>query len=220
MAIHDRGDEAMPLQVVGAGLGRTGTHSLKLALEQLLGTRCYHMIEVFGRPDDIRVWQRAIDGEPPDWRAFFADFGAAVDWPVAGCWAEISAAFPDALVLLSTRDTDEWWASASHTIFDVARRGEPPDDPVMVELVAMIGDMFDRRFTPGWRDEATAKAAYEEHNRTVRAAVPGDRLLEWHPGDGWAPICAALEVPVPSEPFPHVNTTSEFRAMARLDEPS
>jgi Sulfotransferase domain len=220
MAIHDRGDEAMPLQVVGAGLGRTGTHSLKLALEQLLGTRCYHMIEVFGRPDDIRGWQRAIDGEPPDWRPFFADFGAAVDWPVAGFWTEISAAFPDALVLLSTRDTDGWWTSASHTIFDVTRRGVPADEPVMVELQAMIEDMLDRRFTPGWRDEKTAKAAYEAHNQAVRATAPPDRLLEWHPGDGWAPICAALQVPVPREPFPHVNTTSEFRAMARLDEPS
>src|SRR5580704_17875033 len=133
MAIHDRGDEAMPLQVVGAGLGRTGTHSLKQALEQLLDARCYHMIEVFGRPDDIPTWQHAIDGEPPDWRAFFADFGAAVDWPVDGFWTEISAAFPDALVLLSTRDTDGWWTSASHTIFDVARRGVPPDEPLMVE---------------------------------------------------------------------------------------
>ena len=220
MTIDDRGDGAMPLRVVGAGLGRTGTHSLKQALEQVLDARCYHMIEVFGRPDDISAWQGAIDGEPPDWRAFFADFGAAVDWPVAGFWTEISAAFPDALVLLSTRDTDGWWTSASRTIFDVAQRAVPPDEPAMVAHMAMIDDMLDRRFTPGWRDEETAKAAYEQHNRAVRATVPGDRLLEWHPGDGWAPICAALQVPVPSEPFPHVNTTNEFRAMARLDEAS
>jgi len=138
-------DRPFRCDVVGAGLGRTGTHSLKQALEQLLATRCYHMIEVFGRPDDISAWQGAIDGEPPDWRAFFADFGAAVDWPVAGFWTEISAAFPDALVLLSTRDTDGWWTSASRTIFDVAQRAVPPDEPAMVAHMAMIDDMLDRR---------------------------------------------------------------------------
>jgi Sulfotransferase domain len=208
------------LRVIGAGLGRTGTHSLKQALEQLLDAPCYHMLEVFGRPDDIPVWQRALDDDPPDWHEFLADFGAAVDWPVAAFWSELSAAFPDAMVLLSTRDTAGWWTSASRTIFEVTQRATPPDDPVMVTQMAMVRTLFERRFTPGWRDEATAKAAYEEHNRTVRATVPAERLVEWHPGDGWAPICAALGVAVPREPFPHVNTTSEFRAMTRLDEPT
>lgn len=210
----------MALRVVGAGLGRTGTHSLKCALEQLLDAPCYHMLEVFGRPEDIPVWQRAVDGDSPDWHGFLADFGAAVDWPVAAFWSELSAAFPDAIVLLSTRDTAGWWASASRTIFEVSERAATPsDDPVMVAQMTMIRTLFDRRFTSGWRDEVIAKATYEAHNEAVRAAVPVDRLVEWHPGDGWAPICTALRVPVPSEPFPHVNTTSEFRAMAGLDEP-
>lgn len=209
----------MAPRVIGAGLGRTGTHSLKLALEQLLAAPCYHMVEVFGRPDDIPVWQHAVDGDPPDWREFLAEFGAAVDWPVAAFWSELSEAFPDAVVLLSTRDTEGWWASASHTIFEVGDRGAPPDEPALVAQMAMIRSMFDRRFTPAWREEAAAKAAYEAHNRAVRATVPADRLLEWHPGDGWEPICAALRLPVPGEPFPHVNTTSEFREMAQLDEP-
>jgi hypothetical protein len=177
------------------------------------------MYEVFGRPDDIPVWQRAVDGDLPDWPAFLADFGAALDWPVAAFWSELSAAFPDAIVLLSTRDTAGWWTSASRTIFDITERAAPPDDPVLTAQMAMVRKMLERRFTPGWRDEATAKAAYEGHNQAVRATVPAGRLVEWHPGDGWAPICAALEVPIPSEPFPHVNTTSEFRTMARLDEP-
>lgn len=209
----------MSVRVVGAGLGRTGTHSLKLALEQLLGGPCYHMIEVFGRPDDIPVWQRAVDGEPPEWPAFLHEFTAAVDWPVAAFWSELSAAFPDALVLLSERSADDWWTSASHTIFEVIDRGAQPDDPVFAAQMVMIHALLERRFTPGWRDEATAKAAYAEHNATVRATIPADRLVEWHPGDGWAPICAALDLPVPTEPFPHVNTTSEFREMAQLDAP-
>jgi len=207
------------VRVVGAGLGRTGTHSLKVALEQLLEGPCYHMIEVFGRPDDIPVWQRAAQDDPPDWSSFLAGFAAAVDWPVAAFWRELAAAFPDAVVLLSVRDADDWWTSASRTIFEATERGAPPDEPVFVAQMAMVRTLFDRRFTSGWRDEATAKAAYKRHNEAVRASIPSDRLLEWHPGDGWTPICAALELPVPVDPFPHVNTTSEFRAMAQLDEP-
>ena len=209
----------MPVRLVGAGLGRTGTHSLKVALEQLLGAPCYHMLEVFGRPDDVSVWEHAVNGDPPDWTTFLAEFGAAVDWPVAAFWRELSTAFPDAVVLLSVRETDDWWTSASRTIFEVAQRGAPPGDPVFGAQLAMVNQMLDRRFTSGWRDEATAKAAYDAHNEAVRASIPVDRLIEWHPGDGWAPICAALDAPVPPEPFPHVNTTSDFRALAHLDEP-
>jgi hypothetical protein len=209
----------MTPRVIGAGLGRTGTHSLKLALEQLLGAPCYHMIEVFGRPDDIPVWHHAVEGQLPDWGAFLAEFGAAVDWPVAAFWSELGEAFPDAIVLLSTRDTAGWWTSASRTIFEVVDRGAPPDEPIFVDQMAMIRSLFAERFTPDWRDETAATAAYDAHNQRVRTAVPADRLLEWHPGDGWDPICAALGLPVPSEPFPHVNTTSEFREMAQLDEP-
>jgi len=209
----------MTLRVIGAGLGRTGTHSLKLALEQLLDERCYHMFEVFGRPDDIPVWQRAAEGDLPDWGDFLAEFGAAVDWPVAAFWSELSDAFPDAVVLLSTRDTAGWWRSASRTIFGVVERGPNPDDPVAVAQMTMIRRLLAERFTPEWRDETAATAAYEAHNRAVRAAVPAGRLLEWHPGDGWDPICRVLGIPVPDDPFPHVNTTSEFREMAQLDEP-
>src|ERR1700681_1618818 len=113
---------AMTLQVVGAGLGRTGTHSLKVALEQLLGGPCYHMMEVFGRPDDIPVWHAAVNGDMPDWSEFLSEYRAAVDWPAAAFWREISAANPDAVVLLSSRDTDGWWTSADNTIFNVAER--------------------------------------------------------------------------------------------------
>ena len=123
------------------GLGRTGTHSQKLALERLLGAPCYHMIETFGRPDDIPVWHRAVDGELPDWHSFLADYAAAVDWPVCAFWRELSDAFPDALVLLSTRDTESWWKSASDTIFQVAgqrslrRGGQRRQQSMAVDLI-------------------------------------------------------------------------------------
>lgn len=203
----------MPLKVVGAGLGRTGTHSLKLALESLLGERCYHMIEVFGNPDHVPMWHQAALGQMPDWEELFAGYGAAVDWPAAAFWEEQSEAFPDALILLSTRDSAGWWRSCDSTIFQVFRKA---DDTMPAEWTAMVTELFGK-FAGGTLDEASAISAYERHNAHVRATAPADRLLEWHPGDGWEPICGALGVPVPDEPFPHVNTTAEFRSMAGLE---
>jgi hypothetical protein len=152
----------------------------------------------------------------PDWSVFLADYGAAVDWPIAAFWRELAAAFPDAVVLLSVRDADAWWKSANATIFELTRREAPPD-PTATAQLAMATDMLTTRFTTRWFDESEAKAAYERHNDEVRATIPAARLLEWHPGDGWEPICAALGVAVPDEPFPHVNTTEEFRTMLGLD---
>src|SRR5579884_4290855 len=111
------------LRVIGAGIGRTGTHSLKLALERLLGGRCYHMVEVFQRPEHIPVWAAAAKGEPVDYRRLLDGYVAAVDWPSAAFWPELAAAFPDAVIVLSSRDADGWWRSASRTIFEAMRRG-------------------------------------------------------------------------------------------------
>lgn len=203
----------MTLKVVGAGLGRTGTHSLKLALERLLDGPCYHMIEVFAHPDDVDVWRRAAEGEATDWSRFPEGYVASVDWPGGSFWREMADANPDAIILLSTRATSEaWWKSANDTIFQAMdRAGDFP------EWAAMIDAIFANRFTSDVRDKATAIAAYERHNAAVRADADPKRLLEWTPSDGWEPICDALGVPVPDEPFPHVNTTDDFRAMAGLD---
>jgi len=203
----------MPLKVVGAGLGRTGTHSLKLALERLLGEPCYHMIEVFGHPEHVGMWHQAVRGDMPDWDELFAGYGAAVDWPAAAFWKEQSEAYPDAVILLSTRDSASWWRSCSNTIFEVFRAA---DDTMPGEWTAMVKDLF-QKFAGDALDEQSAVAAYERHNAHVRATAPPDRLLEWQPGDGWAPLCEALGVAVPDDPFPHVNSTAEFRAMAGLD---
>jgi len=210
----------MALRVVGAGLGRTGTMSLQAALQQLLGGRCYHMGETFGRPDDIPVWQAAIDGDLPDWSVFLADYVATVDWPACAFWRELADASPDAIVLLSSRaSADAWWKSAHDTIFQISSRPARPDDPDFVAAqLAMAIAMLTNTFTPDWMDETSAKRAYEEHNAAVRAAIDPARLVDWQPGDGWEPICAALSVPVPDEPFPHANTTADFRAMVGLDD--
>ena len=206
----------MALKLVGAGIGRTGTHSLKLALETLLGGRCYHMVEVFQNPAHVPEWARAMRGEAIDWNELFADYVATVDWPGGACWREISAAFPDAIVLLSTRaSADDWWRSAHATIFEGMRRGRP--SPRGEEWSDMVDAMMTKRFDPRWSEEGPAKEAYERHNAQVRAAVPAGRLVEWQPGAGWEPLCAALGRQVPDEPFPHVNSTAEFRAMFGFD---
>ena len=207
--------DALPLRVVGAGLGRTGTHSLKLALERLLGAPCYHMLEVIARPDHVARWRAALDGAPC-WDELYAGYAAAVDWPTSAFWRELMAAAPDAVVLLSVRDPDGWWLSASRTIFEAL--GGADRDAGLADFQSMVTTLLGERFTPHWDDRAAAVAAYVRHNDAVRAAVPPDRLLEWRPEDGWAPLCVALDVSVPDEPFPYVNTTEDFREMAGLDD--
>jgi hypothetical protein len=198
------------LKVIGAGLPRTATHSLKLGLERLLGGTCYHMAEVFTRPEHVPVWKRATEGDLPDWDAFFEGFTAAVDFPPSAFWRELSEAYPKAPVVLSVReDADAWWRSVDRTVAEITRREPPPDMQPWLEMV--IGLM--RRTDNDWSDPDAAKRGYERHNAAVREAFAGDgRLVEWLPSDGWAPLCAALGVPVPDEPFPVTNTTAEFRS--------
>lgn len=207
----------MGLEIIGAGLGRTGTTSLKIALEELLGGPCYHMLEVRERPADPDVWGNAYEGKLPDWEAFFDDYRAAVDWPSAPFWRELGEAFPDAPILLSVRDPDSWWKSASNTIFIALATYFAPDAPA--DGWARMGRGMMTGFTPHWRDEASAKAAYLAYNEDVRATAPSGRLVEWSPGDGWEPICSALSLAVPDHPFPHTNTTADARTELGLDPP-
>ena len=205
---------AMTLRVIGAGLGRTGTMSLKVALERLLGGPCYHMFELLGHPEHVPMWHAAMLDQPVDWPAVFEGYVATVDWPGGGVWDQIATAYPDALILLSTRTSaDEWWQSASRTIFPAMHKA-PPEG--MEAWHAMAKAMV-KRLTPDLADEAATKAGYERHNERVRQEVPADRLVQWQPADGWGPLCDALDVPVPDEPFPVTNTTEEFRARAGMD---
>lgn len=197
------------MQVVGAGVGRTGTHSLKVALEQLLGGTCHHMVEVFPRPEQMAGFTAGINGEPVDWNVLLKDFTAIVDFPGALFWRELATAFPDAKVLLSTRDAEDWYRSASNTIFVLPEEPSP-------WMQAMVRGLSDR-LSAEVGDKAAMIAAYERHNAEVRADVPAERLIDWTPADGWGPICAGLGLPVPEQPFPLTNTTAEFRAVAGLD---
>jgi hypothetical protein len=194
------------LRVVGAGLGRTGTHSLKLALETLLDAPCYHMIEIRERPDDADVWRRAAEGETLDLTRSIEGYAATVDWPTAAFWHQLSQENPDAVILLSTRaSSEEWWESANSTIFEVSRQMDP--GPVY----HMLNSLFPSTFTADFSDHDAAVAAYDAHNAAVRRHAPADRLVEWRTGDGWQPLCDALGTPVPDQPFPHSNARDGFR---------
>src|SRR5947208_7597684 len=148
------------MRIIGAGLGRTGTHSLKLALERLLGAPCYHMMEVFEHLDHAPVWHAAIRGEQVDFQRVLEGYAATVDWPGAGVWRQLAAAYPEALVLLSTRrDAATWLKSARATIMGNGPENKMEDDPSLPGFVAMGRDMF-ASFEPNWRDDAAAMAAY------------------------------------------------------------
>ena len=198
------------LRVIGAGLGRTGTTSLKIALERLLGTPCYHMTEVFNNLDHIPLWRQATLADEPDWHDMFRDYSATVDWPAASFWPELCRAFPDATVILSVRDPDKWWDSVSNTIF-IDHNPVPETD-----WQEMWFDLVTNRFTRQLDDRQACIDAYHQHYESVRRTIPPGRLLEWSVQDGWQPICERLGLPVPSEPFPHSNTKQEFQELLKL----
>jgi hypothetical protein len=169
------------------------------------------MIEVFAHPDEIPVWYQAALGNMPDWQQFLAGYTAQVDWPGATFYKELADAFPDAIVLLSVRDPDDWYRSATNTIFNAIDPSKT-DDPWQQMAVAGIGGHFCLEID----NPDAMKKAFVAHNDAVRDTIAKDRLVEWQPGDGWAPVATALGLPVPDGPVPLTNTTNEFRGMLGL----
>jgi hypothetical protein len=172
------------------------------------------MLEVFAHEDHIAKWNEAIATGSTDWQALFDGYVAAVDWPVVAFWRELADAYPDATILFSVRDSESWWKSCDRTILEIFRRDPVPGTEAWL---GMATSLLERRFTERFLNRDDAVAAYEQHSADVRRSADPKRLVEWHPGDGWEPICAALSVPVPDEPFPHANTTEEFRKMGGWD---
>jgi hypothetical protein len=197
----------MTLSVIGAGFGRTGTLSLKLALEQLGFGPCYHMIEVFKDPAAPGYWERAADGELVDWPKVFAGYNATVDWPGATFYRELATAYPEAKVILTVRDPEAWFASTQATIFN--RSFDDPTDPFQRMVRKVIGRLFDQRL----RDKAKTIEVFERHNAAVRQMIPPERLLVYEVAQGWGPLCAFLGVAEPATPMPRTNTTEEFLQM-------
>ncbi len=208
----------MALELIGAGLGRTGTLSLKAALERIGHGPCYHMIEVLAAPERGRHWLEQTQSGSHDWDAIFHGYRATVDWPAAAFWRELVERYPDAKVLLSLRDADGWYDSVMNTIYPVMKQGPRERAPETLhdfhEMVYAL--IFERTFEGRLKDRAHAKRVFEEHNQTVIDAIPASRLLVYQPGDGWEPICRVLDVPVPDEDVPHLNDKAWYRARTGL----
>ena len=198
----------MALAVIGAGLGRTATFSLKFALEHLGFGPCYHMSEVFaGARRNVPLWLDAIDGRP-DWDAIFEGFHSTTDYPACTYWRELAEHYPRAKVILTVRDPDTWFDSVSETIFSdgmqASLRGSPTGDMMQGVIFDAFGERLrDRDFMTEW---------FIRRNREVIDALPPERLLVFSPKEGWEPLCGFLGVPVPNEPFPRINSRDELNA--------
>lgn len=202
----------MTLSVIGAGFGRTGTNSLKLALEQLGFGPCHHMFEVIQAQETVPEWHRAVQGHTVDWDTLFKGFNAQVDWPGALFWRQLLDWAPNAKVILSVRDEEAWFKSITNTIF--AARVEPDliRDPKQRAFQAMVNDLADTAIGSLDRDRETVLAAYRRNIQDVQQCVPADQLLTFDVKEGWEPLCQFLGVAVPVTPFPRTNDTASFRA--------
>lgn len=201
----------MTLKVIGAGFGRTGTASLKIALETLLGAPCYHMSEVLGKPGHVDMWLEAAAGKP-DWEAIFGAYAATVDFPVCSFWREVAEAYPDAKILLSVRDAERWYQSTQETIFSETLQGLYAG----TRWGSMVKATIDDRIGAEINDRDAMIAAFEAHNSAVRNAFEPDRLLVYQVSEGWAPLCEFLGCEQPDEKFPYVNSKEEFSGVFEL----
>jgi hypothetical protein len=193
----------MALEIVGSGLGRTGTKSMQTALNMLGFGPCHHMVEVFKHPESMALWIEAGAGRP-DWDAIFSGYKSMVDYPGAAFWRQLSAHYPNAKVLHTFRDPDKWFDSTQATIF-------APGSPTVSEgPMSQFFNSFMGPFREHIHDRAFMTAYFRRHSEEVKAAIPPDRLLIFETGEGWDRLCKFLGVPVPKEPFPSENSTAEF----------
>lgn len=211
----------MTIKIIGAGFGRTGTSSLQVALEELGVGRCYHMREVFTHPEHAPTWSAAMQGHAVDWDRLLAGYQATVDWPGCTFYRQLMRRYPEANVLLTVRDPEQWYTSCRNTIYAIRAnrmlrlllRLNP-----RLRRVTEMGNriIWDGTFHDRFLDKPYAIAVYTQHIAEVQRVVPAERLLVYEVTEGWEPLCRFLEVPVPADkPFPRLNDTAQFQRMIR-----
>jgi hypothetical protein len=198
------------MKIIGAGFGRTGTLSLKKALETLGLDPCYHMIEVVKNLNHVALWQQAADGDSVEWPQIFARYQACVDWPACTYYRELLAHYPEAKVILSVRDADKWYQSVFDTIYQFSLEMPPKLTrlvlPRLTNMMSMIQKViWQGTFESRFHDKARAIELFNRHNAEVIATVPTDQLLVFDVREGWGPLCKFLDLPIPDTPFPHEN---------------
>lgn len=208
------------MEVIGAGFGRTGTASLKAALERLGFGPCYHMDEVITSPRNSALWDRYLDAGAFDWDEVFTDYDSAVDWPVCSYYEELIVKYPQAKVVLSVRDPEAWHGSATKTIYaisEVIRRSmflnaAKTVVPHLRRVVRLTDEIiWDGEFGGRFEDREHAIRVFERHIEGVKRTVPPERLLVYGVGEGWGPLCGFLGAEEPDEEFPRLNDTRSFR---------
>lgn len=200
----------MSLKVIGAGFGRTGTRSLKTALEELGYVRCYHMVEVMKNPSHLRRWTDIMQGGKADWETLFQGYQAAMDWPVAAYYKDLMNVYPDAKVILTVRDPESWYRSIMNTLYQAGRGFFGHVSRVIPSvhqfLNAMEKTIWQGVFHNRLEDKAHAVEVFKNHIEEVKRVVPKERLLIFEARHGWEPLCSFLNVPVPvDKPYPHKN---------------
>jgi hypothetical protein len=210
----------LALKVIGAGFSRTGTLSMKSALEQLGFAPCYHGAEaVLPRPGfndgHLDAWyDYYVGGTTMDWQWLLKGYQASVDIPTCLHYRELMQAFPDAVVVLTTRDPEEWFDSwqALWSAIDEVR---DPEKIVRFHKFLPLLDAIVDRHLGGKIERASSIDFFNRHMEAVRRGVPADRLLEFKVTEGWAPLCAFLGVDVPDSPFPRLNDREFTRTLLR-----
>lgn len=192
----------MALKVIGAGFGRTGTTSMKTALEILELGPCHHMSEVNRGPEQKAMWRSVVRERAPSWDEVYANYQSAVDWPTAYYWRELSEHFPSAKVILTLRDAEGWYESMVSTIFRVIKSSTDTDS---LGVALLREKVFKNNLE---RDHAIA--TFEANTAAVQAALPPERLLTYRIGEGWEPLCQFLGKDLPSVPYPRSNSREEF----------
>lgn len=189
----------MALSVIGAGFGRTGTLSLKLALEDLGFGPCCHGSDEHHFGQGAQFWERIFRREPIEWDQLFADYRSAVDSPTCKHYLELARHYPSAKVVLTERESDAWFDSYQDTILPMT---------ASVQGKKHFSFLFGH-IAP---DRDSMISVYEQHNAEVKELIPRDRLLVYDVKQGWPPLCEFLGVPVPDRPFPRSNSRAQFAA--------
>lgn len=218
----------MTIQIIGAGFGRTGTLSLKLALEELGFRKCYHMVELLQNPEDVVLWEQAGEGQAVDWGSLFEDYQAIVDFPGCCHYQELMKYYPDAKVILTVRDPETWYESSRNTILEAGPQSFQKLMTILLQpfssrlrkimrIVRLNRNYWQQIFEGRLEDKSYVMRVFDQHIDEVKQTVPSERLLVYQVKEGWEPLCRFLGKSVPEgKPFPNLNKRSSFNQMSKL----
>jgi len=216
----------MALKIIGAGLPRTGTNSLKRSLEMLGISKCYHMKTLLTNPDQLHFWLELENTGSTDWDTLYNGFQGSVDFPCYPFYKEHLKRYPDAKVILTVRDFESWYKSVKSTIWTAGPQnlgeklmmlGRMLTNPRVKRVIMCIKFvkrmLWEKQFQGRFEDTVYAEEVFNRHTEEVKAHVPANQLLVYDVRDGWGPLCEFLEVTAPTEPLPHLNKKENFKTM-------